>query len=182
MKKILFIIILLIGTHVFAQKTIYIYNLSSTNFDIGDIKTMDNITTYPIFTSNPSTGMISIPAGTTYILEADPVSTTKFPFYSPLTTPTIDFWTRQLVPGGSGSNLPSHLVANVYGNPQILRRIKFQVGRNGFLGGGSFYPSEANNYSDMFILDGNVIVTFDIIGSVSGDQEPDGETYIIISD
>ncbi|HET8804697.1 MAG TPA: hypothetical protein VFM72_08975 [Aequorivita sp.] len=182
MKKLFLISVLFFGLQAIAQKTVYIYNLSSTNFDIGDMGTKNISAAFPIFISNPSGGTITIPSGTTYILEASPLSTTKFPFYSPSSAPVIDFWRRQLIAGGAYSNLPSNLVANVYGASQIIEHVKSQVGPGGTLGGGTLFPTSSNNYSDFYFFGSTGMVTLDVIDPVTGLPAPDGETYIIITD
>ena len=185
MKKIFLISVLFFGLQAIAQKTVFIYNLSSTNFDIGDMGTKNISAAFPIFISNPSGGTITIPSGTTYILEASPTSTTKFPFYSPTSTPLIDFWLRQLTAGGAYSNLPSTTVATIYGASQFLEYVKTQVGPNGSLGGGTLLPI-FHSYSDFYTFGTTGTVTIDMIDPLTG-LPPTGdtipaETYIIISD
>lgn len=76
------------------------------------IGTRHATSTFPMFVSNPSGGMITIPSNSIYILEADPASTTIFPFYSPSSSPEIDYWTRMLS-GFPNTDLPSNLVASI---------------------------------------------------------------------
>src|SRR5690554_152127 len=147
MKNIYTILALFFGLQTSAQKTVYIYNFSSTNFDIGNIGTQHETNTYPMFVSNYSGPLITIPSNTIDSLYASPASTTKFPFYSTSSTIPIDYWLRQLTYGGTYSNLPSNLVATIYGNTQILEHVKTQVGPRGSLGGGTLFPTQGNNYS-----------------------------------
>lgn len=133
MKKIYLILFLFFVLQTYSQKTIYIYNFSGTNLDIGNIGTRHATSTFPMFVSNPSGGMITIPSNSIYILEADPASTTIFPFYSPSSSPEIDYWTRMLS-GFPNTDLPSNLVASIYGGTQILDHFKFQLGPRGSLG------------------------------------------------
>src|SRR5690554_6357552 len=178
MKNIYIILALFFGLQTYAQKTIYIYNLSSTNFDIGEIGTQPVSGTQPVFTSSPSGGMITIaPYSLPYILEATPASTTKFPFYSPSTSPVIDFWIRH-DPPNNPATLPSNLVGPIYGASQIFQFIKFQVGPRGSLGGTTFYPIHPS-YDSIYSFGLSGTVSLDIIDAVSGLPAADGETFII---
>ncbi|TYB74834.1 MULTISPECIES: hypothetical protein [Bizionia] len=183
MKKILLLSVLFLGLQTMAQKTVYIYNFSSTNFDIGDIGTKKQTASHPIFLSKPSGGLISIPPGATYILEASPASTNRFPFYSPTSSPNIDNWSRQLVSGGAWSNpLPSSLVANIYGATQIIEHVKTQVGPSGALGGGTLFPVSPDYFDSYTYGSLGGTVSLNVIDPVSGAAVPDGETYIVITD
>ena len=87
MKKIFLSIVFLLGIQGFAQKTITIYNLSTTNFDIGQFYTKSaSVAVYPLLRSAMN-GFVTVPAGTTYIMQCTPASLTRFPFLSPTSTP-----------------------------------------------------------------------------------------------
>jgi len=138
MKKIILLIALFFSISNFAQKTVYIFNFSSYNVQIGEIQTKSTATsTYPRFKTNYSGtgGLISVPAGTTYTL-TNP-NNSFFPFYSPTSTPFINAWSRQFTSGASWVNFTSINLNNILALPQIFNFIKFQVGPSGNLGGGT---------------------------------------------
>lgn len=184
MKTILLTILLLVGVNGFSQKTVYIYNLSSTNFDIGHIGTQNVSNPYPKLISAPSSGLITVPSLGTYVLVASPASTTVFPFYSPSSSPDIDNWTRILTSGGTPSTIPSGLAASVYGASQIIEEVKFQVGPNGSLGGNTFILNSSSGFSDVYYFGVNGAVSIDVINPITGlpSINGEGETYIIITD
>jgi len=152
MKKIILLSVFFLSIQGFAQKTITIYNLSSTNFDIGEMRTKStSVSTYPKLISNYGTfpnNIIHIPAGTTYILESIPGSITRFPFLSPDSTPEITSWKRQFNAGATWTPITSTAAAAAYGNTQVFDVMKTQVGPNGALGGGylSPFPTPLDNY------------------------------------
>lgn len=153
MKKIFLLSVLFLSIQGFAQKTITIYNLSSTNFDIGEINTKSTAaSTYPRFKSNygtAPTNLIQIPAGTTYILQCSPASVTRFPFLSPTSTPQITSWRRLLTATGTWTAVTSAATSSAYGNTQIFDFLKTQVGPSGSLGGGNLRPivTTPNNWT-----------------------------------
>ncbi len=189
MKKIVLIAVLFISLNSFAQKTITIYNLSSTNFDIGEIDSKStSVSTYPRFKSNYS-NIIHIAAGTTYILTCSPASTTRFPFYSPTSVPQITSWLRQLTAGSTPSAITSSVASTTYGLTQYINFTKTQVGPNGSLGGGTLTPNVTNNFSDYYSYgtSPSAMVTLDVVSPLSpyypsNTNNYDGETYIIITD
>lgn len=187
MKKLFIVSVLFWGLQTFAQKTVYIFNFSNEPVQISDIATQSINNFYPLFFSDPSSGPITLPPfdpmdpdASNYILVADPVSTTKFPFNSPSNTPPIDKWKRQLSAGTSGGSLSSILVATIYGSSQSMYAFKSSVGINGSLGAGTLYPTASNNFSDFYLFMGGS-VSLDVIDA-TGNPAPDGETYIIITD
>ncbi len=168
----------------FAQKTIYVYNLSSTNFDIGQMYSKNSNPTNPYPKFSSSGALYIIPAGQSRTFAASPASVTKFPFQIAPINPWPN-WIRVLVSGGSGTTLPSNIVANTYGNTQIFDFMKTQVGPNGSLGGGNlrpFIPPVTPTNPDWGSY------TFGTSGLVTIDQDPPGtpggtqEIYVIISD
>lgn len=182
MKKILIIAVVFLSLQSFAQKTVTIYNLSNTNFDIGNFGTRSTAAGgYPIFSSNYGTApntIIHIPAGTTYILQCSPASTTRFPFLSPTSSPQITSWFRRLTATGAMTALSSTIVSSTYGNTQIFDYAKTQVGPNGSLGGGTL-SLPINVYHDQYSFGTSGIVTVDQdpLGTPGGTQN----TTIIVT-
>jgi len=181
MKTFILSLMLIASFYGYSQKSVYIYNLSSTNFDIGDIGTQKDSTFYPKFSSNPTTAT-NIPAYTTYSLVASPASTTVFPFYSPSSNPDIDYWSRIITPGATPSDLPSNLVASIYGATQVIDYVKFQLGPNGSLGGATLSLNSGNSFSDFYLFGSNGVVSIDVIDPNTGLPSANGETWIIITD
>ena len=140
MKKIIIIALLCLGIQGYSQKTVYVFNFTSFNVQIGEIQTRSTATsTYPRFKTNYSGtgGLINVPAGTTYTL-VNP-NNTYFPFYSPTSVPVITAWTRQFSAGATWANFLSTNLNNVLAVPQVFNFIKLQVGSNGSLGGGYLF-------------------------------------------
>lgn len=198
MKNLFLITVLFLSIQSFAQKTITIYNLSSTNFDIGEINTKNGTTptppttvTYPVFKSNYGTApnnIIHIPAGTTYILQCSPASITRFPFLSPSSVPQITSWRRKLTAAGTWTAVTSAATSSAYGNTQVFDFMKTQVGPNGTLGGGNLRPNYTTPlYVDWTFYNWNSVNGIGA-GTVSIDQDPVGtpggtqEVTVIITD
>jgi len=136
MKKIILLLAFFLSITTFAQKTVYIFNFSSYNVQVGEIQTRSTATSsYPRFRTNYSGGIINVPSGTTYTLENPNVP--YFPFYSPTSVPYINAWQRQFTAGATWANFLSTNLNNALAAPQVFHFIKFQVGPNGSLGGGT---------------------------------------------
>lgn len=151
MKKIFLLSVLFLSVQSFAQKTITIYNLSSANFYLGEINTLSTATsTYPRFKSN-YIGGFDVPAGTTYILECSPASTTRFPFLSPFSVPQITSWSRLLTASGTWTAVTSAATSSAYGNTQVFDFMKTGMGpgSSGSLGSGNLRPTvtSPNNWT-----------------------------------
>jgi hypothetical protein len=141
---------------------------------IGEIQTKSsvNANTYPKFISNYSGGLLdipSVPAGYTYILENPNAS--YFPFYSPSSTPYIDYWLRYSSASTYG-NFSSTTLNNVLATNQVFNFIKFQVGTAGNAGGGNLYRDASDG--PQIIDDGN-----GWIAEIFHDENSD-ETIILI--
>lgn len=149
MKKIILIFAFFLSISSFAQKTVYIFNFSSYNVEVGEIQTRSTAaSTYPRFRTNYSGGIINVPSGTTYTLENP--NATYFPFYSPTSVPYIDAWQRHFTAGATWANFLSTNLNNALAAPQEFNYIKFQVGPNGSLGGGNLSPDIAFGSDQLF--------------------------------
>jgi hypothetical protein len=85
MKKLFFFAFLLIAILGFSQKKVSIYNYSSFSMKIYNVKTKPSTgVTYPYYLGY-SVGLYPNEAA----LLVNTASTTKFPFYSPVITPTV---------------------------------------------------------------------------------------------
>ena len=135
MKKIILLLAFFLSITTFAQKTVYIFNFSSYNVQVGEIQSKSATAEYPRFRTNYSGGNINVPSGTTYTLENP--NATYFPFYSPTSVPYINAWQRQFTAGATWANFLSTNLNNALALPQRFNFIKFQVGPNGSLGGGN---------------------------------------------
>lgn len=151
MKTITYIAILLFTLTISAQKTVYVFNSSNSDFDIGHIRTKDaGASAYPQFESY--TNVVTIPAHFVAQFDASPFNTTTFPFY---TGPTNVFyqWILWSSPTNYvGTLLTSQTVATSYGTSQIFDFAKTQVRRNNAfgppnnVGGGNLRPTVITPY------------------------------------
>ena len=154
MKNIILIFALFFATTLFAQKTIYIFNYSSYNIEIGNFQSKDiGSTEYPQYRSLYSGSFIIAPM---VIYKLENPSMTRFPFQSVNSNPYIDYWSRFInsTSTGSGPIASSNLDFDVLANPQIFYFLKFQVRdplNNNTLGGGNLGLSPY----DSFIISGN---------------------------
>lgn len=140
MKKFILLLAFFFSITTFAQKTVYIFNFSSYNVQVGEIQSKSSATsTYPRFRTNYSGGIINVPSGTTYTLENP--NATYFPFFSPTSVPYINAWQRQFTAGATWANFLSTNLNNALATPQVFHFIKFQVGPNGSLGGGNLFDN-----------------------------------------
>lgn len=178
MKKIVLLSVLFLSIQSFAQKTITIYNLSSSNFYVGEIYTKSTVAgSYPKFISNYAGGF-DVPSGTTYILECTPASVTRFPFLSPTSTPQITSWRRQLTAGATWTSITSAATSAAYGNTQEFDFMKVGMGpgSSGLIGSGNLRPNLLSpdwtgyNWSGGG-LTGTVTISQDPPGTPGGTQE-----------
>lgn len=156
MKKLIFTLVLFWGLQTFAQKTVYIYNFSSYNIEIGEITTKPNTGTYPSYTSvyeatsTSGPSLLQVPSGTTYIIENPVVS--RFPFYSPTSVPAIKKWRRYTSASTSGI-ITSLNLNNSLANTQNFKNIKFQVlAANESVIGGATLSDSMDLYENSFII------------------------------
>ncbi|MGV9004453.1 hypothetical protein [Flavobacterium sp.] len=183
MKKIVLLSILFLSIQSFAQKTITFYNLSSANFYLGEIYTLSTSgSIYPKFKSNYAGGF-DVPAGTTYILECSPASTTRFPFLSPSSVPQITSWSRQLTVGGTWTAITSAAVSSAYGNTQVFDFMKTGMGpgSSGSLGSGNLRPTIPSGSPDWTFYTWNSINGIGQ-GYVTINGDSSGEVTVIITD
>ena len=185
MKKIFLSIVFLVGIQGFAQKTITIYNLSSTNFEAQINTKSTTASGYPKLKSILSqTAGLKVPPNTTYIMQCTPASLTRFPFLSPTSTPQISIWQRFLN-ANSYASISSAAASSAYGNTQIFDFMKTQVidYPNNSRGGGNLRPNDPIWPSYLF---NSINGTGQ--GAVTIDQDPPGtlggtpEVTIVITD
>ncbi|CAM3810279.1 hypothetical protein FLGE108171_15600 [Flavobacterium gelidilacus] len=124
MKKIILFAMLFISLHNYAQKTLEIYNFTSSSVVIYDIFTKPTAGMYPEFHSKPYGGITILP-GDSYILE-NTTNVFRFPFNSPSSIPFINIWER-LNSATSVTNLNSN-IAWTLGNSQVYKGMIFQFG------------------------------------------------------
>ena len=150
-KKIVFITLLFLGLQSFAQKTVYIFNLSSSPVTIGNIGTVKATISgttvtlgYPKYVSHdnpsgPGTPPITIPPLGSYTLE-NTANPNKFPFVSIGNTPAITQWTRKA--SATSSATVTAATAFTVASTQMFEYIKFNAGS----GSGVLYnPAFSNN-------------------------------------
>ena len=155
MKKLIFTLVLFLGLQSYAQKTVYIFNFSSYDMEVGEIITKPTTGTFPYYisvyeaTSTSGPSLLPVPSGTTYTME-NPVAI-RFPFYSANSIPAIKKWRRYTNATTSGI-MTSLNLNNVLANTQIFKSIKFQVvDSNGNVIGGATLISTYDNYSNSLI-------------------------------
>jgi hypothetical protein len=175
MKKIFLIFVLFLTLQGFAQKTVYVFNFSSYLVKIGYMQTRPNTGVYPYYTTNyinaATANTIYVPSGSTYTLE-NPVAT-RFPFYSPTSSPVITSWRRSNSATSSSIILSTNL-NNVLANSQKFHSIKFDVvgsyGTTLAVAGGGPNPFD------------NTQIHADYYPEVDGNGNPTGESIILILD
>lgn len=128
MKKVFLFLFMLVFMFGYSQKKISIYNYTSYAIKIYSITTKPTTGTYP-YCSGYSVGLYP---GESCILE-NSSNTVKFPFYSPVTTPTVInylTWNKFTAPTSfvnfTGFNLWNTLTAN----SQLFNYITYSVGTN----------------------------------------------------
>ena len=127
MKKIITLLLFVIGLQVYSQKTFEFYNFSNETMKLTDIITRTNGLTLPEYHSKPF-GNITIPPGGTYKL-VNNTNVFRFPFNSPSSVPFINKWERLNANGTITSNIASN-VAWTLGNSQVFFNLKFFDGLN----------------------------------------------------
>jgi len=159
MKNLFLTFVLFLGLQGIAQKTVYIFNNSTTaTITIGDIQTKKATFSstpgtaptlgYPTFTSFTNTPII-IPPGGSYTLE-NTANPNKFPFISVGNSPQITQWVK-FVSANSFSTVSS-TQAFTTASSQIFYSIKFMGGA----GGGTLVnPAIWKNTYDDNIADSN---------------------------
>src|SRR5690606_36441775 len=148
MKKLLLLpVTLLVFSTLFAQKYVYVYNFSSYSIEMGAFAAIKNGATpagtnqCPVqYTHLYTAPNITLPASSTYVLE-NTSSTTRFPFYSPTSSPEITQWTVHTSSTNS-FNLRSYNSWLAYGNGQQFHYLKFQFENPSDSGGGNVGTEE----------------------------------------
>ncbi len=142
MKKILLLTFFLFGLLGYSQKKVSIYNFSSFPLKIYNVRTKPTTLTFPYYTGY-SVGLYPLESA---ILE-NLGSTTKFPFYSPVITPTVynstSFnWTKYPAAGAPTISTGLTLWNTTAGNTQVLGSISYNVGTidGGGIGGSFTIP------------------------------------------
>lgn len=129
MRKLLLIVIVLLGLNGYGQKIFEVYNFSAQTVTITDIFT--NTTgasgAYPEFHAPGIT--ITLLPGTSYVLQ-NTANLTRFPFHSPASLPYITTWER-FISSTISTYMPS---ANAWtlGSPQVFYRMTFNAGGLGY--------------------------------------------------
>jgi len=136
MKKILFIALLVCGMQLQAQKTFKLFNLTANTVTIDDLVTNTGTAgAYPQFHSKPN-GPVNIAPFGSYTLTT--TNLTRFPFFSPTSVPTINFWERAT--SATSSTVISSTVAFPLGTTQVFYWIQVSIGgftkKVGFSGSG----------------------------------------------
>ncbi|WP_298150063.1 hypothetical protein [Flavobacterium sp.] len=139
MRKLILIALLICGAQMQAQKTFKLFNLTGNTVIIDDLVTnTGTANAFPQFHSKPN-GPVSIPPFGTYTLTT--TNATRFPFFSPTSTPTINSWERAT--SATSSSVISSTVAFPLGTAQVFYWIQVRIGATtkqvGFSGSG--YPT-----------------------------------------
>lgn len=166
MKKLLLLpVTLLIFSTLFAQKYVYVYNFSSYPIEMGAFATIKNGAAEPgqpgnsgcqiQYTHLYTSPNITLPASSTYVLE-NTSSTTRFPFYSPTSSPEITQWTVHTSSTNS-FNLSSNNSWLAYGNGQQFHYLKFEFENPSDSGGGNIGTTDYCNsgFVEDFIVSSN---------------------------
>jgi hypothetical protein len=137
MKKALLLAFLLFGLLGYTQKKVSVYNFSSFAMKIYNVRTKPTTGTYPYYVGYS----VGLYPNESAILENNG-STTKFPFYSPVITPTVYWatsfdWTKYPAIGAPSTTSGSVLWNTTAGNTQVLKSITYSVGA---IGGSSGVP------------------------------------------
>ena len=124
MKKILLIALLICGMQIQAQKTFKLFNLTANTVTIDDLVTnTGTINAFPQFHSKPN-GLINIAPFGSYTLTT--TNLTRFPFFSPTSLPTINFWERAT--SATSITVISSTVAFPLGAAQVFYWIQVRIG------------------------------------------------------
>jgi hypothetical protein len=165
MKKIFFILLLVCGMQLQAQKTLKIINLSATAIQIDDLITSTTTGGFPQYHTKQF-GVWSIPAFGTFTLTNTtiPINTTRFPFISnPISVPSFNGtpgWER--FSSASVSTISPSNVAWIAGSTQVFYRIQITKGTNSKTIGTSFsgVPTSitSNGWTASYVLTGTAPV------------------------
>lgn len=129
MKKLLLFTFLLLVVLSYSQKRVSIYNYSSFAMKIYNVRTKPTTNTYPYYLGY-SVGLFPNEAA----LLVNTASTTKFPFYSPIITPTVygpgSFdWKKCSALNTFGPYATGQSIWNtILAIPQVLAGIYYSVG------------------------------------------------------
>jgi hypothetical protein len=128
MKKVFLLAFLLFGLLGYTQKKVSVYNFSSFAMKLYNVRTKPTTGTYPYYVGYS----VGLYPNESAILENNG-STTKFPFYSPIITPTVYWstsfdWTKYPAIGAPSTTSGSILWNTTAGNTQVLRSLTFGVG------------------------------------------------------
>jgi hypothetical protein len=130
MKKIFFILLLVCGMQLQAQKTLKIINLSATAIQIDDLITSTTTGGFPQYHTKQF-GVWNIPAFGTFTL-TNTTNATRFPFVSnPISVPSFNGtpgWERAT--SASVSTISPSNVAWIAGSTQVFYRIQITKGTN----------------------------------------------------
>ena len=153
MKRTLFIALSICGMQLQAQKTFKLYNLTGSTVIIDDLVTSASTDgSYPQFHSKPNEPVNIAPGS--YTLTT--TNLTRFPFYSPTSIPTINFWERKTSETTS-SNIPSTVAFPLGGN-QVFYWIQVRIGANtkqiGLSSSGFQSTSTSNGWTASYSLAG----------------------------
>ena len=129
MKKLFLFTFLILVVLGYSQKRVSIYNYSSFAMKIYNVRTKPTANTYPYYLGY-NVGLFPNEAA----LLVNTASTTKFPFYSPVITPTVYWpgsfdWKRCTSLNTFGPYATGQSIWNTFvGNNQVLAGIYYSVG------------------------------------------------------
>ncbi|WP_395061732.1 hypothetical protein [Flavobacterium sp.] len=124
MKKIFLIALFICGMQLQAQKTFRLINLTANTVMIDNLVTNTGVAgAYPQFNSKPN-GSVSIAPFATYTLTT--TNLTRFPFFSPSSTPTINSWERAT--SATSGTVISSTVAFPLGAAQVFYWVQVRIG------------------------------------------------------
>jgi hypothetical protein len=154
MKKLFLFSFLLLVVLSYSQKKVSIYNYSSFAMKIYNVKTKPTAGTYPFYLGY-NVGLFPNEAA----LLVNTASTTKFPFYSPVITPTVygpgSFdWKRCTALNVFDPYVTGQSIWNTFvGNTQVLAGIYYSVGTITGAGQSAGYFAIPNSapYSSVFL-------------------------------
>ncbi len=124
MKKL--ILLLMVCTlSIQAQKTVKVYNYTASTVYIRDLVTRTNTYTLPEFHLKPNGQITIAPFGSYTIVNT--ANATRFPFYSPTSTPVITTWERITATAPTNTNMPS-TAAWLQGANQVFYWVNIGIG------------------------------------------------------
>ena len=159
MKKIILIALFICGMQLQAQKTFKLINLTANTVTIDDLITYTGGTgtgAFPQFHSKPN-GAVNIAPFGTYTLTT--TNLTRFPFFSPTSTPTINSWERAT--SATSSTVISSTVAFPLGAAQVFYWVQVRIGANtkhlGVVGSGyTPGPITSNGWTASYLQNGTI--------------------------